>query len=104
MISLFLIFSYAASAKITSDRFRHRVAPPLETAIHWVKHVAKNKGAPHLRSAAVDMPFYTYYNLDVYFALIAIILSIIIIVVRLYRVICKSCTRTTVKNDKQKSQ
>lgn len=40
--------------------------------MHWVKHVAKNKGAPHLRSVAVDLPFHVYYNLDIYFALLAI--------------------------------
>lgn len=34
--------------------------------MHWVKHVAKNRGAPHLRSVAVDLPFYKLYNLDVW--------------------------------------
>lgn len=31
-----------------------------------MKHVAKNQGAPHLRSVAVDLPFYALYNLDVW--------------------------------------
>ncbi|XP_031625529.1 UDP-glucuronosyltransferase 2C1-like [Contarinia nasturtii] len=58
--------SYAENAKLISDRFRDQPRSPLETAIHWVKHVAKNKGAPHLRSVAVDLPFYKLYNLDVW--------------------------------------
>lgn len=41
--------------------------------MHWVKHIAKNKGAPHLRSAAVDLPYYIYYNLDIYFGLFAVV-------------------------------
>lgn len=58
--------TYAENAKIASDRFRDQIATPLDTAIHWVKHVAKNKGAPHLRSVAVDLPLFVYYNLDVW--------------------------------------
>lgn len=68
-----LFSSYAAKAKITSDRYKDQMNTPLQTAVHWVKHVAKNKGAPHMRSAAVDLPFYVYYNMDVYFALLVIV-------------------------------
>lgn len=59
-------FSYTKQAQLISDRFRDQPLTPLETAIHYVKHVAKNKGAPHLRSVAVDLPFYALYNLDVW--------------------------------------
>lgn len=65
--------SYTEKAKITSDRYRDQIATPLEIGMHWVKHVAKNKGAPHLRSVAVDLPFYALYNLDVWaFVLLAV--------------------------------
>ncbi|KAF5280026.1 hypothetical protein FQA39_LY05407 [Lamprigera yunnana] len=43
-------------AKELSARFRDRPLPPLETAIYWVEYVARHKGAPHLRTAAVGMP------------------------------------------------
>lgn len=69
--------SYAAQAKIISDRYRDQIQTPTEIAVHWVKHVAKNKGAPHLRSAAIDLPFSVYYNLDVYAAVIAVAASIL---------------------------
>lgn len=59
-------YSYSEQAKIMSDRFRDQPKTPLETGMHWVKHVAKNKGAPHLRSVAVELPFYALYNLDVW--------------------------------------
>lgn len=49
-----------------SDRFRDQPLTPLETGMFWVKHVAKNKGAPHLRSIAVDLSFCQLYNLDVW--------------------------------------
>ncbi|XP_031634156.1 UDP-glucuronosyltransferase 3A2-like [Contarinia nasturtii] len=73
--------SYAENAKLISDRFRDQPRTPLETAMHWVKHVAKNKGAPHLRSVAVDLPFYKLYNLDVWaFILSAIILMVYLLI------------------------
>lgn len=59
----------------------------METAVHWVKHVAKNKGAPHLRSAAVDLPFYVYYNLDLYAVLVAIVLFILFVVKKFLQII-----------------
>lgn len=62
-----------------SDRYRDQPRTPLETGMHWVKHVAKNKGAPHLRSVAVELPFYALYNLDVWaFILIAVTLVVVL--------------------------
>lgn len=58
--------SYLEQVKIMSDRLRDQPRTPLETGMHWVKHVAKNNGAPHLRSVAVELPFYALYNLDVW--------------------------------------
>lgn len=66
-----LNFSYAENVRIISDRYRDQIATPLEIGMHWVKHVAKNKGAPHLRSVAVELTFCQLYNLDVW----AVILS-----------------------------
>ncbi|XP_018570348.1 UDP-glucuronosyltransferase 1-8 [Anoplophora glabripennis] len=56
---------FRQQAKELSERFRDRPLPPLETAIYWVEYVARHKGAPHMRTAAVNMPFYKYYLLDV---------------------------------------
>lgn len=59
-----VLYSYVHKIRLSSSIFREQMNTPLETAIHWVKHVAKTKGAPHLKSVAVDLPFYMYYNLD----------------------------------------
>lgn len=77
------VYSYAENAKIVSDRYRDQLRTPLETAIHWVKHVAKNKGAPHLRMVAVDLPFYTLYNLDVWAFIIFLMLATLVILKRM---------------------
>ncbi|XP_057663227.1 uncharacterized protein LOC130898167 [Diorhabda carinulata] len=53
------------NAKILSERFKDRPLPPLETAVYWTEYVVRHKGASFMKSAAVDMPFYQYYLLDV---------------------------------------
>ncbi|XP_037024092.1 UDP-glucosyltransferase 2-like [Bradysia coprophila] len=65
--------SYTENARIISDRYRDQLRPPLETAIHWVKHIAKNKGAPQMRMVAVDLPFTVLYNLDVWAFILCVI-------------------------------
>lgn len=67
----------------------------METAIYWVQHVAKNKGAPYLRSAAVDLPFYKYYNWDVY-GFIGIIWYLMVVAMKTI-VVRLCCKRNTVR-------
>jgi glucuronosyltransferase len=38
---------------------------PLERAVYWTEYVIRHKGAPHLKSAAADLPWYQYLLLDV---------------------------------------
>lgn len=50
----------------SSERYHDQLKTPLETAKHWIVHVAKNKGAQYLKSVSVDLPLYKLYNLDVW--------------------------------------
>ncbi|XP_055308683.1 UDP-glucosyltransferase 2-like [Sitodiplosis mosellana] len=77
--------SYAEQAKLISDRFRDQPLTPLETGKFWVKHVAKNKGAPHLRSVAVELPFYKLYNLDVWAFICGVIAFCVFLLTKLIR-------------------
>ncbi|XP_076274446.1 UDP-glycosyltransferase UGT5-like [Rhynchophorus ferrugineus] len=52
-------------AKELSRRFKDRPLSPMDTAIYWIEHVARNKGGNHMRSTAIDLPFYQYFLLDV---------------------------------------
>lgn len=81
------IFSYAEQAKLVSDRFRDQPLTPLEIGMHYVKHVAKNGGAPHLRSVAVELPFYALYNLDVWTLITITLILAIIFLAKLARCI-----------------
>ncbi|CAH0596438.1 unnamed protein product [Chrysodeixis includens] len=87
--------SYAAVAKELSVAYHHRQSTPKEDINFWVDHVVQTRGAPHLRSVAIRLPYYQRYFLDL-FALIAIILiSFIYIVAKVW------CSLTS-KNNKVK--
>nr|QIK00368.1 UDP-glycosyltransferase [Xylotrechus quadripes] len=92
---------FRQKAKELSERFRDRPLPPLETAIYWVEYVARHKGAPHMRTAAVNMPFYKYYLIDVISFLLLVISTLTYltyIVIRLIvRTVLKSSSSAKVK-------
>lgn len=56
-----------------SDRYRDQPLTPLETAIYWTEYVARYRGAPHMRSAGLDLSFLAYHSLDVFAFLVTAI-------------------------------
>ncbi|XP_049787775.1 UDP-glucosyltransferase 2-like [Schistocerca cancellata] len=66
--------SYRKRMKQLSQVFRDRPRPPLEEAVYWVEYVIRHRGAPHLRSAAVDLAWYQYLLLDVAALILATVL------------------------------
>ncbi|XP_049832176.1 UDP-glucosyltransferase 2-like isoform X2 [Schistocerca gregaria] len=66
--------SYRKRMKQLSALFRDRPRPPLEEAVYWVEYVIRHRGAPHLRSAALDLAWYQYLLLDVAALVLATVL------------------------------
>ena len=67
---------YTKNAKKRSELFHDRLVGPMETAVYWVEYVIRHGGAPHLKVAGVDLPWYKYFLLDVgAFILIALVFS-----------------------------
>jgi hypothetical protein len=61
----------------------------MDTATYWVEYVIRHKGAPHLRVAGLDLPWYQYHLLDV-IAFTALIGSCsLLIFYHLTHIICK---------------
>ncbi|XP_075217442.1 UDP-glycosyltransferase UGT5-like isoform X4 [Lycorma delicatula] len=80
--------SYSENAKKLSKLFKDRENTPLETAIYWTEYVLRHKGALHLKSPAVDLPWYQLALLDVifvFFILMLTIFSLIYIILRAVR-------------------
>ncbi|CAG2057700.1 unnamed protein product [Timema podura] len=52
---------------------------PLERAVWWTEYVLRHKGAPHLRTAAVDMPWYHFLLLDVIAFLLLTAITVLLV-------------------------
>ncbi|GBP21530.1 UDP-glucuronosyltransferase 2B1 [Eumeta japonica] len=56
--------SYTEKAKRMSAIFHDLIASPRQELVHWVEHVVRTQGAPHLRSIALHVPWYQKMYLD----------------------------------------
>uniref|UniRef100_A0A1B6CCZ4 UDP-glucuronosyltransferase n=1 Tax=Clastoptera arizonana TaxID=38151 RepID=A0A1B6CCZ4_9HEMI len=89
---------YQNKAKELSRIFRDRPLSPLDTAVYWTEYVMKHKGAHHLRSAAVGMPWYQYFLLDVIGVLLLGIVSVIGLIIYTVKLVCSQLfTKTKMK-------
>ncbi|PSN55501.1 hypothetical protein C0J52_02581 [Blattella germanica] len=71
--------SFRENAKRMSKIYQDRPLSPMDTAIYWTEYVLRHKGAPHMRSAALDLSWYQYLLLDVIAVILIILLLILII-------------------------
>uniref|UniRef100_A0A1Y9HAI0 Uncharacterized protein n=1 Tax=Anopheles farauti TaxID=69004 RepID=A0A1Y9HAI0_9DIPT len=73
--------SYISNIKSISRRLRDQPVPPIEMATFWIEYVLRHDGAKHLISAAQDLNFVEYNNLDVY-TFIGTVIALVICLVR----------------------
>lgn len=78
--------SFMKRAKQISAIFRDNLVPPMDEAMYWIEHVAKFKGAEHLRSHAVHLSWYSYLLLDI---IIVNLIGIFVILFAIYYLIRK---------------
>nr|CAD7414723.1 unnamed protein product [Timema poppensis] len=70
--------TYLKNAKRISKIYLDQPKPPMDLAVYWTEYVIRHKGAPHLRSAALDLNWFQLHLLDVA-AVLILILAIVII-------------------------
>jgi hypothetical protein len=75
-----LYYSIHEEAERRSAIFRDQPETPLDRATFWVEYVIRHKGAPHLRSAVIDLAWYQRHMVDV---VAVIIFGIIVITLSL---------------------
>lgn len=56
---------YKQNALAVARTFHDRPMSSLNTATYWTEYVIRHNGAPHMRSAALDLAWYQYLLLDV---------------------------------------
>ncbi|XP_020778558.2 UDP-glucuronosyltransferase 1-2-like [Boleophthalmus pectinirostris] len=68
----------------------HRDQPlsSMDQAVFWVEYVIRHKGAPHLRTQAYQMPWYSFYSVDVLLLLLSAVTGTVLCVVALFRLLC----------------
>ncbi|KAG9274503.1 UDP-glucuronosyltransferase 2C1-like [Astyanax mexicanus] len=59
----------------------------LDSATFWIEYVLRHKGAPHLRTKAYTMPWYSYYSVDVAVLLLSIVVAFIWISVCVFKML-----------------
>ncbi|XP_063830899.1 UDP-glucosyltransferase 2-like isoform X2 [Ostrinia nubilalis] len=76
---------YSNNVKQLSLIYHDRPVPPGKELVHWVEHVVKTNGAPHLRSPALSVPFYQKMYLDLLALIVVILLGIRAIFRRIFK-------------------
>ncbi|XP_043191883.1 UDP-glucuronosyltransferase 1A7-like [Amphibalanus amphitrite] len=90
-----------SAERLAAARHRQRLmaeqpVPPRDLAVHWVEHVMRHGGAPHLRSVGAELNFFQYYSLDVLAFLLAVLLLALKLLIAMLKCCCRCvCVRRT---------
>ncbi|KAG6458615.1 UDP-glucosyltransferase 2-like [Manduca sexta] len=76
---------YREKVKELSFIYHDRPVRPGAELVHWVEHVIQTKGAPHLRSPAINVPWYQKMYLDL---AVVVVILVILSISALKRVYC----------------
>ncbi|VVC34036.1 UDP-glucuronosyl/UDP-glucosyltransferase [Cinara cedri] len=80
---------YKKNAEIASSIFKDRPMSPQQSVVYWTEYVIRHKGAPHLKSHALNLSWYQYFLLDV-IAVVLILISIVSYVIyRVFKLLCQ---------------
>jgi glucuronosyltransferase len=80
---------YRENVKLLSGIFRDQPLTPLDQAVFWTEYVIRHKGAPHMRSAALDLTWYQYFLLDVIAVLALAVGFVLLIVLLVFRAVLR---------------
>ena len=87
---LLVCHRYRENAQRLSRIIRDQPLTPLQQAVYWTEYVIRHKGAPHLRSAVLDLTWYQYFLLDVTAVMALASFCILLILLLMCRVILKN--------------
>ena len=69
----------------------------MEQAVYWAEYVIRHKGAPHMRSAALDLTWYQYFLIDVITVLAiavgSVLLTVFLVLRTVFRLLCGGSKR-----------
>jgi glucuronosyltransferase len=94
---------YRENVQRLSRIFKDQPLTPLEQAVYWTEYVIRHKGAPHLRSAVLDLAWYQYFLLDVIAVLAIAVGSVVLIIIMMLRLVLRKVWGVK-KNDKERKK
>ena len=89
---------YSDNIKTASEIFHSQQTKPLERAVHWVERVIKYGGG-HLRSGALDMPWWQYLMLDVIVTIGVVVYLVLHIFIKIVKWILSKLCKQKVKKE-----
>ncbi|XP_051793480.1 UDP-glucuronosyltransferase 2C1-like [Acanthochromis polyacanthus] len=92
--------SYRQNIQRMSRLHRDQQVAPMDQAVFWVEYVIRHKGAPHLRTEAYKMPWYSYYCVDVLLLLLTAVTVLLMSTVAIFRFLfCRRQRKTKSKQN-----
>ncbi|XP_056140306.1 UDP glucuronosyltransferase 5 family, polypeptide D1 [Lampris incognitus] len=89
---------YRQNMQRLSSLHKDQPIKPMDHAIFWLEYVMRHKGAPHLRTEAYKMPWYSYYCLDVLVVLLTAVIVLVFLTVKGFVFLCcRGRTKTKAK-------
>lgn len=85
--------TFLTNAKHTSAIFKDNLIHPMDEALFWIEHVAKFKGAKHLKSHAIMLSWFTYFSFDVILSITLAGVFILMVLRTLIKKLLKKNTR-----------
>ncbi|CAH1402289.1 unnamed protein product [Nezara viridula] len=81
---------YKENALIRSKIIKDNPMSVMDNAVYWVEYVLRHRGAPHLRSAAVELSWYQYLLLDVLIVWGAVLALAVLLLRKSIKCICRA--------------
>ncbi|CAH1375667.1 hypothetical protein MTP99_017076 [Tenebrio molitor] len=98
--------TYRENIQIRSKLMKDRPLKPIDSAVYWVEHVIRHKGAPHLRSAGLDLKWYQREMIDLFgfLTLVSLTMSLVLYIIlkKIVKCICKKKVARLSKTKKNK--
>ncbi|VVC34037.1 Baculovirus FP protein,UDP-glucuronosyl/UDP-glucosyltransferase [Cinara cedri] len=82
-------WTYKKNAEIASSIFKDRPMSPQQSVVYWTEYAIRHKGAPHLKSQALNLTWYQYFLLDVITTMSILIAVIFFVAYKVYTIIYK---------------
>ncbi|KAF5289137.1 hypothetical protein FQR65_LT02027 [Abscondita terminalis] len=93
---------FKENAMTRSQIMKDQVVKPLDNAVFWIEYVLRHRGAPHLKSASLNLTWYQYSLLDVMCCAFLILIIFIYLITLTVKTTCRLCCQQNQRKYKKK--